>query len=420
VAAAVDVNGDGYPDILVVHTCAGTESPCTAGSSLGVLLNNGDGTFQAPVTYSTAGFFADSIRVGDLNGDGKQDVVIANRCGSDYYCSASGTVAVLLGNGNGTFQSAVTYSSGGKNANSVAIADLNKDGHLDIVAANGSELNSNQPGGIGVLLNAGNGTFEPAVFYPSGGQEPGPVEINDVNGDNIKDVVVGNYSPASAIVSVFIGNGDGTFKTPANYSSKDFDATSLAIADVNGDGHQDLIVTSHCLYYPGCATSSVGVLRGKGDGTFLSAVNFSTGGSIADTTRVLAIADVNQDGKPDLLVVNSCMGKNSCANGTIAVLLNTLAAATTNTAFTSSHNPTLVGQPVTFKATVASSNPIPNGSTIKFYEGSTLIGTRKTTNGSASLTTSFSSAGSYTITAKYSGDSFHQPSSRSLTQVVRP
>ena len=140
-----DVNGDGKPDLLVANQCA--DRGCTNGT-VGVLLGNGDGTFQTAVTYGSGGYGALSVAVADVNGDGKPDVVVANVC-SNAYCETNGTVGVLLGNGDGTFQTAVTYGSGGY-AHSVAVADVNGDGKPDLLVANGCTSNGN--GGCTTIL----------------------------------------------------------------------------------------------------------------------------------------------------------------------------------------------------------------------------------------------------------------------------
>jgi hypothetical protein len=123
------------------------------------------------------------VQVADVNGDGKPDIVLANWCVIGNVC-VNGTVGVLLGKGDGTFQSAVTYSSGGNNANSVAVADVNGDGKLDILVAN---VNS---GTVGVLLGNGDGTFQTAITYGSGGEFVISVAVADINGDGKPDLVV--------------------------------------------------------------------------------------------------------------------------------------------------------------------------------------------------------------------------------------
>ncbi len=136
-----DVNGDGKPDLVVTNWCAYTS--CTvSGNHVGVLLGNEDGTFQAAVVYASGGLFADYVAVTDLNGDGKPDLVVAN-CGSYSQANCvttrnSGNVAVLLGNGDGIFQTAVTYSLGANGATSVAVADVHGDGKPDLIVATDS------------------------------------------------------------------------------------------------------------------------------------------------------------------------------------------------------------------------------------------------------------------------------------------
>ena len=319
--AVADVNGDGKPDIVVVNACA--DINCTIGrGSLGVLLGNGDGTFQTVVNFDSGGNQAYTVAVTDVNGDGKPDIVVANRC-MDSKCSTNGSVGVLLGNGDGTFQTAVTYSSGGYQTASVAVADVNGDGKPDLLVANSCvDSTCATNGTVGVLLGNGDGTFQPVVTFDSGGLEAESVAVADINGDGKPDIVVANE--ASNNVGVLLGNGDGTLQTALTYATLGRLVVAVAVADVNGDGEPDIVVANQCGNNTTCNTGaedgSVGVLLGNGDGTFRPVVNFDSGG-YASTS--VAVADVNGDGKPDILVTNFCGNTTTCGtNGTVGVLIN--------------------------------------------------------------------------------------------------
>ena len=310
-----DVNGDGKPDLAVVNQ-SGT---------VAVLLGNGDGTFQTAVTYGTGGWEPFSMTVADVNGDGKPDLLVANQCFSNECATNTGAVSVLLGNGDGTFQSAVTYGSGGIRSFSVAVADVNRDGKPDLLVTNvcASSNNCNN-GTVGVLLGNGDGTFQTAVAYDSGGYWTLRVAVADVNGDGKPDVLVANQCADSTCakdgtVGVLLGNGDGTFQTAVAYDSGGSYAWSVAVADANGDGRPDVLVAN----YEG---DTVGVLLGNGDGTFQTAVTYGTGGVLPYS---VAVADVNGDGRPDVLVANTCADKTCATYGSVGVLLNQTAGVST-------------------------------------------------------------------------------------------
>jgi hypothetical protein len=422
--AAVDLNRDGKPDLVVTSLCFSSSDNCDNGG-VSVLLGNGDGTLQTAVTYSSGGRFAESAAASDVNGDSYPDLVVANCGPSGGVCQElDGGVGVLLGNGDGTFQPPVIYDSGAVGTVSIAVADVNADGHSDLVVASSCQ-NLCYNGGVSVLLGNGDGTFRTAVTYDSGGSFASSVSISDVNGDGHHDLIVanqcqsgGNCGLVPGEVSVLMGNGDGTFQGPVSYSSVGENAVSAAVADVNGDGNIDLIVANecrqpnrHCAFRIGGIT----VLLGNGDGNFQAPLTFGTGGDYASS---LAIADVNGDGRPDLVVADQ--GTNGILGpGAVGVLLNLTRFGSTTTVM-SSPNPSQVNQSVAFTATVTSRTAIPNGATVAFYDGATKIGTGTTTGGVAHLTTSFSIAKTHTIKAKYPGDAFHRASSGIVYQVVNP
>jgi hypothetical protein len=168
-----------------------------------VLLNNGDGTFQAPVTVTSSNA-PSAVAIADVNGDGHPDLAVAD-LSVDF--STEGGVSVLLNNGDGTFQPAVTYLSGGHYGQSVAVGDVNGDGYPDlVVAARYLCIQSRvrcQQGIVGVLAGNGDGTFQPAVTYRSGrghGLWAWSVAIGDVNGDGKPDLVVENAFSSTAAV----------------------------------------------------------------------------------------------------------------------------------------------------------------------------------------------------------------------------
>jgi hypothetical protein len=318
--AVADVNGDGKPDLLVTNVCT-SNSNCEVGS-VSVLLGNGDGTFETAVSYGSGGESTRSVAVGDVNGDGKPDLLVTNQCTSNSNC-ANGTVSVLLGNGDGTFQTAVSYGSGGEDAFSVAVGDVNGDGKPDLLVTNVCGSSNCEAGSVSVLLGNGDGTFQPAVSYGSGGEQTYSVAVADVNGDGKPDVVVTNYcanagSCANGSVSVLLGNGDGTFQTAVSYGSGGAYVWSVAVGDVNEDGKPDLVLANICASNTNCANGSMAVLLGNGDGTFQAAVNYGPGGYAAYS---VAAADVNGDGKPDLVVANGCASSGNCASGSVGVLL---------------------------------------------------------------------------------------------------
>jgi hypothetical protein len=458
--AVADLNGDGHPDVVVTGV---TE----AGSFVGVMMGNGDGTFAAPTTYSTGGTIAYSVAIADVNGDGLPDLIVANLYAS--YTSLEGNVGVLLGNGDGTFQPVVTYDSGGTRAEWVAVADVNGDKHPDIIVTNGCaiECQSNGTGLVSVLLNNGTGAFLPAANYSTGDStgQPESVAVGDFNGDGYPDIVVSNQcadnSCNTGSLSVLLNNGNGIFQAPVQYSSGGyFYGLAVAVADMNGDGKLDLIVGNWCFNSDVCLynqTGGVSVLLGNGDGTFQPPVTFLAGATVAGS---LAVGDVNGDGYPDVLVldgygaVDVLLGNGDgslrapvsfstsanpvsvaiadvngdgrpdllSANDTVnfSVWLNALYEPTT-TVVTSSANPGLINQQVTFSATITSNSPIPDGTVITFSDPSEL-GTAATKNGIASLTMDFAQAKKYFIQGSFSGDAFHRKSSAYLPggELVTP
>ncbi len=203
-------NSDKIPDIAIVDP-----------PYISVLLGNGDGTFQAP-SDNESFVGPQQIAVGDFNNDHKLDVVVVG------FFGGSQDVGVLLGNGDGTLQSSLTYPLT-YTPNSVVAADFNHDGNLD--AAIGDELD-----GITVLIGTGDGSFQPGVLYATHGGG-GEIATRDLNGDGKLDLVLSGANPPG--LNELLGNGDGTFRPETYYSAGRFSG-ALAIGDFNGDHQPDI------------------------------------------------------------------------------------------------------------------------------------------------------------------------------------
>jgi Big-like domain-containing protein/VCBS repeat protein len=410
--AIADVNHDGKADIVVAD-CWIDPLQQNWNGRIGVLLGNGDGSFKPVVTYDSGGDCAFSVAVADLNGDGKPDVVVANAepKGTGAGCNhGDGEIGVLLGNGDGTFQPAVIYDSGGHLADAVAVADLSGDGKLDLVVGH---ANSN---GFGVLWGNGDGTFQPAVIYfPAIDFAAQSVALADVNADGKSDLLLGGFSNNCYVNSyqhavwVLVGNGDGTFKTPKDYCTGGNSANQIAVADVNGDGKLDVAVANG--WNQSIGKGAVGVLLGNGDGTFKTVVNFYPNPGLG--SEAVALTDLTGDGQPELLV-----GNNLGSGEMVVMLNNTACCSLWNTALTTSGSPSYVGQPVTFTMYVGAED----GDLVTFYDGAydgtKAIGKGAATNYQATFTTSSLKVGPHAIKSVYPGDRLWKPRSGIVTQVV--
>ncbi len=285
-----DFNCDGKLD-LAVSAMSDWAIPMPGYGVVYVLLGNGDGTFQSPTVY-TAGHYCSSLAVGDVDGDGKLDIAVTSQTTvvGLYY---EGSVVVLLGNGDGTFRIGGEFGVG-INPQAVYVDDLNNDGKQDLVVANSWD------GSITILLGSGDGSFLPVYSYATGG---GAASIigGDFNRDGAHDLAVLNYNASD--VAVFLGRGDGTFLDRTNYPGGLNNCYSITAADFNRDGKIDLALAD-------LSGARVQVLPGNGDGTFQNAESVNLIGGV----QCVVAADVNCDGRCDLI---------ACADGSIYSLRNT-------------------------------------------------------------------------------------------------
>jgi hypothetical protein len=226
------------------------------------------------------------------------------------FASAAQLAAALAGP---SFAASVFYNFTGQ-PGQVVTADLNGDGKLDVlmpVQCTPSCLD----GAVTVLLGNGDGTFQTAHNYATGGPAHSVV-VTDVNGDGKPDLLVPdqciNVNTLCSAVSVLLGNGDGTFQAAVNYATGGYSPFAMAVGDVNRDGRPDLVVVNSCVSTTNCSNSILGVLLGNGDGTFQAAVPYSG----APSTLQVALVDVNGDGKLDLVGASSA-GTVGCCWGTV-------------------------------------------------------------------------------------------------------
>ena len=360
--AATDINGDGITDLV---------ASSGVGTNLTVFLGNGNGTFQSGFTVpgvatSSLGFPGGAIA--DFNGDGRADILFP-----EFTNGSAIGVDVLLGNGDGTFQPVNRYPVTSNYA-AVAVADFNGDGKPDVAISNFA-ANS-----VSILLGNGDGTFKTRNTIPVTPLGPAIIAA-DVNGDGKQDLVVSS----STGVLVLLGNGDGTFLNPIS-TSLGIEGFAMAVTDVNADNEPDLIIAG--LDSTSGAAELV-VATNMGNGTFVSQVYpYAPGLSVSFLySQILGIADINGDGRPDVVT--------AAPNG--VVVFFGLGPNSTLT-LTATPNPAAPGQAVTLTA----SDPQASG-TVTFFDGTVQIGTAVLSGGVAALTIASLSPGTHSLTATLNG-----------------
>jgi hypothetical protein len=374
-----------------------------------VFLGKGNGTFGAGNVIETTSTQVNDVVVGDFNQDGNQDiayaVVMSGQLLSNLY--------VALGNGDGTFKSPTLVAS--SIGEFLAAGDLNGDGMPDIVSTTvtGSATQKYVGQWMFVLLGNGKGSFQSPATYTA--DYPSDPSIADVNGDGIPDIIAGGSTGAL----VFLGNGDGTFQSYSEPSIGGFAYTyAVTTGDFNNDGNADLAGTDACPGGAPSACASVNVTYP------LAAVSLSLVGETADASALTGVA-VLPPGSGEHNVDASYPG-NSIFSASVSSPVQLLAAPvpTTLTLVVSPTSATLTGQSVTLTATL---NPYSvtgppstttDGESVKFYSGSTLIASAPLSGGTAQLITTSLPVGSDALEAIYPGDTNYETSTSSVVNVT--
>jgi hypothetical protein len=284
-----DVNGDGKPDVAVIDAPIDYNSGTYGTGTVAVRINNGDGTFGSPAIYIT-GKRPLHAAIGDINNDGLGDMAVTN--GDDQ------NVIVFINNGNGTFGNAYVTVNTSSYPYSARIADLNGDGKADLIVA--------IEGGLEVFMNQGNGAFGPGRNYLSGTSLDESIMVADVNLDGSPDIAI----MANGSLAILANNGQGLFAPPA-FFPPGYDMRYVLAGDFNGDGLIDFAGLSF-------HQSKIAILLNAGrsgpvtSDSLLAARSFPAGGVVGGSV----IADFNADGKPDFAVTNGGQDK------TVSILLN--------------------------------------------------------------------------------------------------
>jgi hypothetical protein len=282
---AGEFTSDGKLDLIVTHN--------DPQISLSLLTGNGNGTFNAPVSFpNTSGFDSPDVAAVDLNNDAKLDLVVAHNANCfTAGCVIANTISVMLGNGDGSFQPTHEVEVG-TGTGEIAVGDFNRDGIKDLAIAGSSSR-------FYRLLGVGDGTFnqQPTLTLTADtfGVEGTDIDVADFNGDSIQDLVVAIATNGSR-TAILIGNGDGTFRQPLIITEPNLNIPQYqAVADYNGDGFQDL-----ALSLGDGNTGLMEILNGNGDGTFQPRVMYITPPPTSVGGSTIVAANLNGDTKPDI------------------------------------------------------------------------------------------------------------------------
>jgi hypothetical protein len=273
--AVGDFNGDGKQDLAVADL---------ASDVVAILLGDGAGNFNRYPRLFLAGDNAQFVAVGDFNGDGQQDLAVPNRDAE--------TISILLGKGRGNFRLPFHFT-GNLAPQSAVVGDFNTDGKQDLAVVQNS-----YPGYVSILLGDGTGRFGRPTTFSAGGNS-GEIAIGDFNRDGNQDLAITSYAPNG--IEILLGDGTGRFSAPATLPTAD--PTAVAVGDFNGDSKQVIAAPNYG------AGGPISIFLGDGAGKFNPAPDVT----INDFPNAVAVGDFNGDGKQDL-VVSSTNGRDNYAS----------------------------------------------------------------------------------------------------------
>lgn len=436
--ATGDFNGDGKPDIAV---------PDYYGKTVSVYLNAGDGTFGlAVITTLNIINSTGAILIGDWNGDGRQDILVSTVSGSqlaipllgngdgtfqeqpgipnsfgflsgqvadfngdghlDVFLGGNGQPYLFFGRGDGSFvQQSVSSGSFPGDYFSVAVGDINGDKVLDVVGADTGDPGGSTGGSIDIFPGQAGGSFASPTFFPSVVLAyPESVALTDFNLDHKLDLLVSTPNG----VYIALGNGDGTFQMQLNdlipislpsSPSATLDSFSALAADLNGDGKPDVVALDG-------TTGTLTLAVNEGAGVFPNALSSPYVYQLGANSFRLVSADFNGDGLPDLVVSNGT-GKF------VSVLLSVRTTSAPTINLTASGNSLLVGSTLAFGVQVSGGGATPTGN-VTLLDGSTTLGTQPlNASGAVTFSTSSLTVGTHALTATYAGDGSFSPSTSS-------